>query len=1507
MASAWQTVRVFISSTFRDMHAERDWLVKRVFPALRAELEPYRVHLVDIDLRWGVTEGQAESGGALDVCLDQIDECRPFFLGLLGERYGYVPEDTPEHVTNKYGWIQHTTKKSITELEMLYGVLRDVEMYPDSLFCFRNPAVADPIPEPLRSDFCSEDDGLAKKLNELKQAIRDAGLPVPPLENYSPRYTGVRFNWRLAQMELNTEERQALQGVASDGFIEAEKYKQLDDHQCELVNRFGTVDLQGLEGFGKHIHQWLLHSIRTRFELPDQPPSAKLAETDPLAEERDYHERFIESRLRVFIGREEVQQQLMDYVTSDSIESCLVTAPSGSGKSATLAKIARSLQSQVDNQQSNVVLIPHFVGASPTSTSQRQMLRRFCLLMKDEFGFDDEVPQDVSELAQRFRDFLARVPEDCRAVLIIDALNQLDETDNAQSLYWLPWELPPHVKIITSCISDADREEPVLQAFALRPHRLLDLPSLTDVERRDIIRAVPSLSAKTLDDNQVNLLLANPATRNPLYLLVALEELRGFGSYEQLNHKIGSFPQEGDTLTTLYRQVIERLVEEFDCEVVKNVLTLLASARRGLSERELLDLVEGADVRIHDSQSDLFPVLRQLRVYLQPRGELLDFFHRNLFKAVGEHYLETDQEEMVARLLLAEYFHAQPFWLAQPQGSRDSRRLSNKRKVDELPWLRVQSQRWDAVEELFMDLDFLEAKNEAGMVFELTRDFSDMVAALPVDRLKRRIFKLLNEALRREIHFVARHAEDYPQALFQSLWNIGWWYDCPQAAQHYMETQREQGPTGLPVSPRENGLSTHPAAKSRLETGSGLHKLLEHWRERKQQTMPGFIWLRSLRPPPMHLGTPQLAVLRGHEDTVMSISISPDSCRIVSVSNDKTVRLWDAASGVELYCLHGHEAAVESVSFSPDGQRIVTGASDKTVRVWDTDSGVEMRCLRGHQQNVTSVCFSPDGVRIASASWDDTVRVWDADNGVEICCLRGHENGVYSVSYSPDGQRIVTGSGDKTVRVWDADNGAELCCLRGHGFLVRSVEFSPDNRRIVSGSFDRSARIWDAESGAVLRCLNRHNAGVWSASFSPDGQRVVTGGSDKVVCVWDADSGAELRCLDGHEADVHSVLFSPDGHWIVTGGTDKSVRLWDANSEVMLRGLRGHEDTVTSISYSPDGHRIVSGSKIDRRTYDTVRVWDADNGSEIHSLFGEDVSIVSYSPDGKRIVAGAWDGVVNLLRIWDANSGEELHRMRGHEQDVTSVSYSPDSRRIVSSSRSKDGTINAVRVWDADCGAELFCLGEHEAAVWSVIYSPDGQWIVTCGNDKTVRVWDADRGSELRCLRGHEAAVYSVSFSPDGRRLVTGSGDKTVRVWDFESGTELRCLLGHEGRVGNVSYSPDSRRIVSDAEDNTVRIWDPDSGDCIESIEGFGDVAGIATSAGPIASSKRRTWRAINRGEEIVVEHAVTKRQVGWLPNVTLVSITTSPSGRQWAGAERDSDYFCIFRLEGGDTEVTHS
>ena len=99
MAQIWRTVRVFISSTFRDMHAERDHLVRLVFPELKERCRKRYVQLIDVDLRWGVTEKQAEGGGALDICLDEIEFCRPFVLGLLGYRYGSTPSGQEHSIT----------------------------------------------------------------------------------------------------------------------------------------------------------------------------------------------------------------------------------------------------------------------------------------------------------------------------------------------------------------------------------------------------------------------------------------------------------------------------------------------------------------------------------------------------------------------------------------------------------------------------------------------------------------------------------------------------------------------------------------------------------------------------------------------------------------------------------------------------------------------------------------------------------------------------------------------------------------------------------------------------------------------------------------------------------------------------------------------------------------------------------------------------------------------------------------------------------------------------------------------------------------------------------------------------------------------------------------------------------------------------------------------------------------------------------------------------------------
>lgn len=173
--------RIFLSSTFRDFAEERELLAKRVFPALRKRLQERFVELVDVDLRWGITPEAAERGEVLPICLAEIDRARPYFVCMLGERYGWVPpaDKYDSSLVEQRPWlVEHQGGKSVTELEILHGVLNDPAMAGRAFFYFRAPAYA----HRKGGDYVSTSTEDAASLADLKERIRVSGFPV--VEDY---------------------------------------------------------------------------------------------------------------------------------------------------------------------------------------------------------------------------------------------------------------------------------------------------------------------------------------------------------------------------------------------------------------------------------------------------------------------------------------------------------------------------------------------------------------------------------------------------------------------------------------------------------------------------------------------------------------------------------------------------------------------------------------------------------------------------------------------------------------------------------------------------------------------------------------------------------------------------------------------------------------------------------------------------------------------------------------------------------------------------------------------------------------------------------------------------------------------------------------------------------------------------------------------------------------------------------------------------------------------------
>ncbi|KAF5847015.1 hypothetical protein GGP41_003314 [Bipolaris sorokiniana] len=201
-----------------------------------------------------------------------------------------------------------------------------------------------------------------------------------------------------------------------------------------------------------------------------------------------------------------------------------------------------------------------------------------------------------------------------------------------------------------------------------------------------------------------------------------------------------------------------------------------------------------------------------------------------------------------------------------------------------------------------------------------------------------------------------------------------------------------------------------------------------------------------------------LQTLEGHSSAVTSVAFSHDSTRLASASHDRTVKVWDASSGACLQTLKDHSETVSSVAFSHDSTRLASASwdrtlasasSDRTIKVWDASSGVCLQTLEGHSHYVSFVAFSRDSMRLASASHDRTVKVWDASSGACLQTLKGHSDTVSSVAFSHDSTRLASASWDRTVKVWDASSGACLQTL-DVGKALYDLSFDPTSSRLYT-------------------------------------------------------------------------------------------------------------------------------------------------------------------------------------------------------------------------------------------------------------------------------------------------------------------------------------------------------------------------------------------------------------------------------------------------------------------------
>jgi WD40 repeat protein len=566
-------------------------------------------------------------------------------------------------------------------------------------------------------------------------------------------------------------------------------------------------------------------------------------------------------------------------------------------------------------------------------------------------------------------------------------------------------------------------------------------------------------------------------------------------------------------------------------------------------------------------------------------------------------------------------------------------------------------------------------------------------------------------------------------------------------------------------------------------------------------------------------------------------SFSHDGQRIL-VINGLHASVYDATGG-ERAVLRGHEGLIRMARFSPDGKRVVTASEDRTVRVWDSGRGTPVACFRGHTRTARFAAFRLDGESVVSLAEDDTFRFW------RVQPVRPHvqpmvppPEPVSFVAYSPDGSCLLTGGPDATVRVREVKTGKLVATLRdpadrdgidnpaGRFLASARGQFSGDGRRVLVVADQCLVKVVDqplslfrayTESEVKTRTLpftpvrlfdargaaGRSLAGITSspsvATFSPDGKRVLVAevGQVMTLTVWprgqvvhnvdtrlpgvarlyDSRTGKLLWTTPEHPTAVATAAFSPDGRRVLTccarAPTDNQrgqARLWDTATGKEL-GRFDLESIPWQAVYSPDGGRLVThqsdalwtaayshgGNSLKARAFQVLQASDATHDAELRDgatgrlltrLKGGLAS--GFSPDGKllltiaprtaepggALVAGRY--VVNVIA---AKDGRVVCSLAGHERDIAHALFSPDARRV--GTASFDGT---VRLWDTASGRELLrlpCARSHSAGqgfrgdplILQLAFTPDGGRLITVGTDGRALVWELDLAAVARRSR----------------------------------------------------------------------------------------------------------------------------------------------------------------------------
>lgn len=1449
-----KTVKVFISSTFKDMNAERDVLIKNVFPRLCAKAEAeLNVRIQEIDLRWGVTDEQAARGQVLDLCLNGIDECRPYFLCMIGKRYGWIP--TPMHInmdvfekicanlSGEEKSILTSVYKSSVNNRVISLDIKAPEVQKEKarrILLYNGVAEAGMAITEREIDHALNENSIPYVIKNLDKAINNNRDKLPDDEikliedNYKKRS---QDEWIL-EPGISDEEKVKVAGLIeriglkkgyhafffirkdcgedSKDFIETdgEQKRRLHDFRemfenpnAELKKKVVKIEqyncswrsdpdegqhhIYDLKNFENTVYESLWEHLKNNPEL--KIPEVKL---EGLELEEELQLRFAENHIWNFCGRNETLEELQD-------------------------KVRKALCGELTNDSGIKTRYLMLIGEPGSGKSAVMAKLKDCLSKRDTFKealiigrfvgatgnstVARNLMNDFVGILKKEFCFADEVPFELddikklfvellkrvnrQVIILIDAVNQLRKERNP--IAWLPLDLPDNAVIVLSLVTD-DREK----------------SGGYDIE----------------EDNRF------------------VKEIRKWHEKPcEMPLKALSDDERKDIIYTYLKQINKNITEPQVDFIIKKkeashplFLQVVLEELRMVSRHEDLPLFFSETLQ--DSIEGMFDkVLNRLEDELEfvfenaGRDMFIDFVR---FMAIGRNgmteddlrllckwqEINKDAERKIKRDQIKDKNITDFHWTEL----RRSLRAYLFQSGAEWNFFHQQLKQAVYVRYLGSDEKRHNAHNEVAdylkfMGLEYITSAKDLPYHLKeadrIDELREVLttFKWMNEKLIKTN--LGELVSDYSLLAESDIELIR---AALRLSSHTLKADARQLPSQL---------------YGRLlgAIGNvGINKLLkqiEQWNE--------YFWLKPTNICFNQVGGSLIRSLSGHTDVVDAAFISQDGKTIISESGDDTLKVWDIASGEEIRTIPGSSRFINKANVFKDKKRVVLKSANilwNTLVVWNIDTG-ESTLLSGHFKPVVDVCITPDGKKVISSARDNSIRIWDVETStvMKIIALPGKELEV-SLSMTSDGKRLIAQTQhnevygtDYALRIWDIKPDIPKLIIYKKG--VRKFRITPDELKVIIIEKDTIMKVYDLRTGRVLRTLSRHADHTSDICITPDSKHAISASeNDGLMKVWDINSGKAIRGIkEENSITIGDIIITADGKKIITDSGYGSVIVWDFDTGRLLKKMEGY---CKLICITPDGKRIIFGSK-----HLSLIVMDIETGEEIRALETKADSIKSciVTSDGNRAISTSVEKVICLWDISEKEYTDRIARISGYILDVTIL---PNGKEVVFSFPG-----NLLVFWSLEKGVELrsaiMTVDNHLTTVMpgrksqysgksgSLRITPDGKRAIW-GSNGEASMWDIASGMKINMLP-HTNEANSVWITQDGRRVFYWS-NSGIEVRDLETSEEVIKFKGEIIKA----ISVDGKKAITTMrlEQSILDVWDIETGDKIVRYSGHRDPDG---------------------------------------------------------------------------------